>query len=154
MAHKSVLKDFAIVGTPLRGLVLRGPFSLCAYLGVPQQHWLADIDDLEFPCHWGVTFRQAGDGALWPAGWFWFGWDYGHAGDFIDVPDEIRVLEDLLPPEMRKMLNGGFLRKGKNWTVEEVEHDLVDAALSLNETLENARLAATQVGNRLKASTD
>jgi hypothetical protein len=65
-------------------LVMRGPFSLCAYLGIPQGHPLAgfNYEDIPLRVHGGLTFGKEGDGDWRPAGEYWYGWDYAHAGDF------------------------------------------------------------------------
>jgi len=67
----------------VRYLIMRGPNSLCCYLGVPKDHPLANrsYDDIPLDCHGGLTFSEKGDGEIRPEGWFWYGWDYGHAGD-------------------------------------------------------------------------
>lgn len=129
MTDPTILRDFLIAGTPLRGLIVRGPFSLCAYLGVPRDHWMARMEELDFPCHWGVTFSAEGEGGLRPLDWYWYGWDYGHAGDALELPPE---LEALMPAELRPS------QRGKRWTVDEVEHEVIDAALALHEQMQQA----------------
>ena len=67
----------------IRILILQGPMSLCAYLGVPGKHPIAnqDYDEIDIPCHGGLTFGQSGEkGTPWPEGFFWYGWDYAHDG--------------------------------------------------------------------------
>lgn len=70
----------------IRFIVMRGPASLCAYAGIPIKHPLAgkDYDDLPVEAHGGLTFSQKGKGGdgCWPKGYWWYGWDYAHAGDF------------------------------------------------------------------------
>jgi hypothetical protein len=97
-----------------RWLVLRGPASLCAYIGLPVDHPLvrasASYDDLPLDVHGGLTYSNEGDGKHHPAGWFWWGWDYAHAGD--------RCTYDL--------------ESGRNadehlWTIEEVTREAKDA---------------------------
>jgi hypothetical protein len=81
------LLDFEHAG--VRCLVIEGPVgALCAYVGVPADHPLAGksdtdpaLDDLSV--HGGLTFADEGDGRYRPAGWYWYGWDYAHAGDLI-----------------------------------------------------------------------
>ena len=67
----------------LRFIVMRGPPALCGYVGVPESHPLAghSYDDLPVEAHGGLTFGQKGDGR-WPEGYFWYGWDYAHSGDY------------------------------------------------------------------------
>ena len=64
----------------VRVLVLRGPFSLCAYIGIPEDHPFAgkDYDSVNLPVHGGLTFGAKGGFGCYPAGWWWYGWDYGH----------------------------------------------------------------------------
>lgn len=100
----------------VRFIIMRGPAALCAYVGVPSAHPAAGLDynDVPLRCHWGLTF--AGEGSTpekpnsWPAGWFWYGWDYGHCDDasFWDVK------ERSIAPS---------LSRGKQWTVKEVKDD-------------------------------
>jgi len=76
----------------VRFLILRGPSSVCAYIGVPKSHPLAgfEYDGVPLDCHGGLTFScEGGETGPWPAGWWWYGWDYGHAGDrstYDDLP--------------------------------------------------------------------
>ena len=76
----------------VRYLIMRGPCALCAYVGVPLDHPLAgkDYDSIPLDCHYGLTFAKEGaEDNYRPAGWFWYGWDYGHSGDraFYDLKD-------------------------------------------------------------------
>lgn len=70
----------------LRLIVLRGPCSLCAYVGIPAEHPLAghSYDDLPVQVHGGLTYARAAteSNSFLPEGMFWYGWDYGHSGDF------------------------------------------------------------------------
>lgn len=126
------LFDSLLPGTPFRGLILRG-ISFAAYVGVPTDHCLADMDSLKFKCHRGITFRGPGDG-IRPEGWYWYGWDYMHAGDAFDMPGL-----DLLPPEAQSLFLSGSFGKGRQWTLGEVEQDLIDAAVELMEQLSVAQ---------------
>ena len=67
-----------------RCLIMRGPCSLCAYIGVPNGHpfYGKDCSDLDIDCHGGLTFSAEAHGK-WPEGYWWFGWDYGHYGDAV-----------------------------------------------------------------------
>ena len=67
----------------IRCLVMRGPASLCAYLGIPLNHPLANFNynDIPLNVHGGLTFGAFGDNEYRPIGYFWYGWDYAHAGD-------------------------------------------------------------------------
>ena len=126
--------DHQLAGTPFRGLVLKGQSGYCAYIGVPESHWLADMEGFQFACHWGITFRGAGGDSIRPERWYWYGWDYQHAGDFLEFPEEL--LREA--PEIAALIDG--LNEGrKKWTQEEIEHDLIDAAVSLLEALSAAQ---------------
>jgi hypothetical protein len=98
----------------VRILVMRGPFHLCAYLGVPKDHPLAGFgyDDLPMQVHGGLTFGSEGK-KNWPEGWYWYGWDYGHSGDYCTYYDD-------------KLRTSAF-RDGKKWTVNEVIAEAKDA---------------------------
>jgi hypothetical protein len=71
---------------PLMGMVMCCNASLCAYVGFPLGHPIArahiDYDHLPIRVHGGLTFGQPGDGKHYPLGFFWYGWDYAHAGDY------------------------------------------------------------------------
>ena len=95
----------------VRLLVLRGPCSVNAYLGVPLSHPLAgfDYDDLPLDVHGGLTFSSEGGGnSGFPEGWFWYGWDYAHAGD-------------------RPMYDSSFRKRGKEWTPKMVYQEAKQA---------------------------
>lgn len=68
-----------------RCLVMRGPFSLCAYVGVPEGHKLYGVDYYkpDIQCHGGLTFSDKGGDKRYPSGWWFFGWDYAHFGDAV-----------------------------------------------------------------------
>lgn len=96
----------------VRYLIMRGPAALCAYVGVPADHPLAghSYDDLSLECHGGLTFGGEGGGkGSWPAGWYWYGWDYGHAGDksFYDLKEGMAWRAD-----------------DREWTVEDVQKEI------------------------------
>ena len=94
----------------LRFIVMRGPSTLCAYVGVPEGHPLAGFNYAALPsvdAHGGLTFSKMGGGG-WPAGYYWYGWDYGHSGDYPFYYDE----HPSLAPT-----------GGKKWLVEDVLED-------------------------------
>ena len=101
----------------LRVLIMRGPVALCCYVGVPLAHPLAghSYDDLSIECHGGLTYSNSG-GDRWPEGFWWYGWDYAHAGD--------RCVYAYREP----LLSRFPLRADeKEWTVEDVKKDIWDA---------------------------
>lgn len=137
------LVDRLLAGTPFRGLVIQGFRGYCAYIGVPRDHWLADMDGLVFNCYGEITFRGPGDGCVRPEGWYWYGWDYQHLCDKSEFPN---VKLDELPPELAGMLEAAFGNgNGKTWTLPEVEQDLIDAAISLLEVMDAAQAEANDV---------
>jgi hypothetical protein len=70
-------------------MIMRGPVSVNAYVGVRPGHPLYGLDynSLDVRCHGGLTYASEGTGEILPAGFWWFGWDYAHAGDkcFFDL---------------------------------------------------------------------
>ena len=77
----TILRDWFDEG--VRIVIMRGPASMNVYLGVPKDHPLAgfDYDSIPLNCHGGLTFSQEGDKFL-PKNYWWYGYDYAHAGDF------------------------------------------------------------------------
>ena len=97
----------------VRFIVMRGPCSLCAYVGIPSEHPLAgfDSDELTIDCHGGLTFAGEGDGENdkhRPKGFYWYGWDYGHLHDYVFFYDKEPNLAGL---------------DDKKWLVEDVIKD-------------------------------
>lgn len=133
--------DKMLVGTPFRALVIHGFAGYCAYIGVPQDHCLADMNSLQFDCHGEITFRGPGDGDLRPEGWYWYGWDYQQPGDKAAFP--VGIFDDL-PPDLASML-AREQGTGKEWTVAEIEQDLMDSAMGLWDVLNGASQVARAV---------
>lgn len=100
----------------VRYLIMRGGASLCAYVGVPADHPLAghSSEDVSLDCHGGLTWASEGEGdsAGRPTGWYWYGWDYAHAGD--------RSLYDVKHPDMPAIPGE------REWTVEDVQKEIWD----------------------------
>lgn len=70
----------------------------------------------ELPVHGGCTYtgpKTSGDGT-------WYGWDYGHGGDFVKPSSGLSEK----PP---------IFRYGKKWTVSEVMQDVIKAILFIEE---------------------
>lgn len=80
LASGTIVRDWVEDG--LRCIIMRGPASFNAYIGLPESHPLAgkDYDNIPVDCHGGLTFSQKGDGPF-PVGYWWYGWDYTHLGD-------------------------------------------------------------------------
>lgn len=79
----------------IRILIMRGPSSICAYLGVPEDHPLAgkEYDSVPLHCHGGLTFSGSPDStekdkSPYPKGWYWYGWDYAHYDDYSTYDDK------------------------------------------------------------------
>lgn len=83
-------------------LAARGPAgSWCGYVAVPRGHpyYHRDYDHCRVECHGGLTFcgqRLPGEG------WWWLGWDYAHAFDYMPalgavVADLMRERPEALP---------------------------------------------------------
>lgn len=91
----------------IRAIVMRGPGSYCAYLGVPSDHPLAGFhyDSIPLDCHGGLTFASEGQDHF-PEGFYWYGWDYNHAGD------RAALHYDTYIPS---------LETGKSWSLGEVK---------------------------------
>jgi len=92
-------------------IVMRGSSHLCAYLGIPKTHPLAnhDYNLLPIECHGGLTFGQMGDGKNWAKESYWYGWDYGHCDDYAFYYDD---------PSL-----GNIKGSGKKWLVKDVIED-------------------------------
>ena len=96
----------------LRFIIMRGPCSLCAYVGIPESHPLAghSYDDLPIECHGGLTFSQLGGKKEWPSGCWWYGWDYTHCDDYSTYYD-------------KPGFDSNLRSNGKKWTVKDVKSD-------------------------------
>lgn len=88
-----------------------GGRNFCTYIGIPVDHPLAGFSYEDLPsidCHGGLTYAQAGEGGKWrPEGYYWYGWDYAHAGDKTWYGDDT--------PK--------FDFDEKDWTLKEVKDD-------------------------------
>lgn len=137
--ERHIAHDFTDAQTGLRGLVLRGPLSWCGYVGAPTDHVLNGLEDLRFACHYGVNFAAMGDDDPLPAGHFWWGWDYAHAGD-------LAFFESTSDPEMDRLLDRamGGGRPRKDWTADEVRQHVAAALQELRGAIaDSASLAAS-----------
>lgn len=114
-----------------RVVVLRGGFSLCAYIGLPHNHPLAGkgYDDIKLNVHGGLTYASSSsESDLLPRerDLYWYGWDYGHYMDkpMYDLPtghplkihpkehgwapNEVTEQAIEAAKEMSTLVNGGF----------------------------------------------
>lgn len=117
----TILEDAYLNG--VRYIIVRGPVALCAYVGVPSGHPLANRDYNELPLsvHGGLTYAGEGDDKPWPKGYYWYGWDYGHYGDvtFYDLIPGFSPLHDGFSP-----LHD---RAATRWTFKQVKSEIWDA---------------------------
>lgn len=74
----------------IRCIIKRSHASLCAYIGVKSGHPLAnhDCEDIPLNVHGGLTYAGDGDGVFFPNGYYWYGWDFVHCGDYAFYYDE------------------------------------------------------------------
>jgi hypothetical protein len=88
-----------------------------AYLGVPHSHPLAGFsyDDINLDCHGGLTYAS-GESKVLPNDFYWYGWDYAHAGDYNYYGDEAW---------QKKFSKQEY---EKDWTFGEVEQEVKDVA--------------------------
>jgi hypothetical protein len=96
----------------VRFVIRRGLLSLCAYVGCLIDYPLANkhYDEIPLSVHGGLTFSCEGNGVYLPKGFYWYGWDYGHAGDKTFQDDMII-----------------FNKNGKEWCVNDVIFDSCSA---------------------------
>ena len=123
----------------------RGYTSFCAYVGVRADHALESLEELEFSCHWGITFRGNASAEMpLDAEWYWWGWDYAHAFDAFEFPPEtIAALEEHLEdhPGLTALLGAGERhgRNRKRWTLDEVFEDALDVVMDLKNALSHSK---------------
>jgi hypothetical protein len=74
-----------------RFAILRGRSALCAYLGIPLNHPLAwrKYKSIDVRVHGGLTYDAPGGDGYLPEGYYWYGWDHGHAGDKVCFAEEV-----------------------------------------------------------------
>lgn len=125
----------------VRFIVMKGPASLCAYAGIPIKHPLAghEYDDLPVEAHGGLTFSSKGDGEKWPKGYWWYGWDYAHVGDF-----SFYSLEYPLRTELNE----------KRWTVKEVIDDSWDTLYDFKKLIRLSEKIYNKSGGTLLTKKD
>ncbi len=126
----TVYEDFVEKG--IRCRILRGPGSLVAYLGIPPKHPLAgkNYDDVPLDVHGGLTFGDMGGEQEhrtdnWPAGYYWYGWDYSH---WMDKAFYYYEYPNIFDPVRHANEHG--------WTVEEVKLEVIEAAGQMRKLLD------------------
>lgn len=138
---------YDVIIESFRLIIMRGPAGWCSYIGVPFESPLAELpyeSDLVsgFECHGGLTFAAPGDD-LRPEGWYYFGWDYGHGGDWTVYSDEMRR-----DPTDRRNIGGSLSRAGRKWTFGEVKYDIEEGFLRMKEIERLAFQACVSVSMR------
>lgn len=113
-------------------LVIRGPYSYCAYICVPSKHPCAGYDDTYdidffYKMHGGLTcykevgfpFHEKYEGDSWnemgKTCWI-YGWDYGHAGDALFTDSFDNVLGNMINEE-----TSGY--QSKKYSLKEIIDD-------------------------------
>lgn len=137
------IRDVMDKETGIRILVSRGWLGFCCYLGVPAEHLLAGVEDLRITCPGGITFQEWGsEGTLWEPGWYWWGWDYQHAGDKLDLDGPLQELGPLgvellrLLKRTQRAIEGPTPREP---TVDQLLQDAQAAAKALQVQLTTAK---------------
>src|SRR6185312_12086640 len=89
----------------IRFVILKGGSSLCAYAGLPIEHPLSgfNYDDIPVRAHGGLTFCGSDNKHL-PTGFYFYGWDYAHSGDYCDYYDRPPLSEIFSHDEDKKWL--------------------------------------------------
>jgi hypothetical protein len=102
----------------------------CAYLGIDKEHPLAKsllssgepaYENFSLPVHGGLTYAEVGEGDARSEDLFWLGWDYAHAGDYI----ELDICKSLPPKEREK--HEEFWSSQRKWSTEEIVKEAEDA---------------------------
>jgi len=127
------------VSPRIRFIISRGYASLLAYIGIPLDHPMAgyDYEEMNIKPHWEFTHSDKGDGIYLPADYWWYGWDYGHGGDFLFI-DEGKPRGVSL-----KYMNPDWLKKNEKFFKKYLEKDsrkkwlLEDVIQDSRKTLEN-----------------
>ena len=124
---------------PVRGIVMRGPASLCGYVGVHKSHLFYGIEPSydEMPIisgHGGLTFADESESAIktFPRDYFWWGWDYAHYMDLTTFSVEYALKG--MPEFLTGM--GTNTEYGHAWTVEEVSKHVNEEIQKLEEAIQ------------------
>lgn len=124
----------------VRCLVMRGPSSWNAYIGIPKDHPLAGFgyEDIPISVHGGLTFARSGEGEPigWPEDRYWYGWDYGHAGDCCSYNHDPRITSDA-GRELCRLAE-------KHWTADDVKREISEALWEFNKLVKLAEKIAAK----------
>lgn len=112
----------------VRVVILRGPGSLCAYLGIPIDHPLAgtDYNDLNVSCNGGLTYGGGRSIDALSSDRYWYGWDHAHCSDlcFYQIQFSTTIPDGAKP-----------------WLVEDVEAEIWSAVYDLKKCMQVAEKA-------------
>ncbi len=134
----TIVRDWFDEG--IRILIMTGPASFNAYLGLPLDHPLAgfDYDSIHINAHGGLTFASKGDRYL-PSGYYWYGLDYTHLGDknFYTIKEETKHIFEKFPK----------LHENETaWTIEMIEKDLWSTIYDMKALMKLAERIAKKYG--------
>lgn len=145
--EEGVLWDFCDAESGLRVLVVRSFMNFCAYIGVTDARRSELPEDFRPECHRGITFSGfGGPDSFCPAGWYWWGWDYGSGFDVQRLPASahrsIEELLDVLPEQEREQLRAllpgrapSARYRSKDWTVDEIREEALDVLMATRQKL-------------------
>jgi len=113
--NSKIVKQWIESGIKVVILACKGS-HFTAYFGIPKDHPLAGFsyDDIPLSVHGGLTYSSS-DSDVLPSGYYFYGWDYAHAGD--------RTFFDNLPMDFLE----GMGISEHDWTLKEVEEEVRDA---------------------------
>lgn len=85
-----------------------------AYIGVPENSILANFDYEKMPLevHGGLTYSKKGNDEFLKSGFYWYGWDYAHSGDYAGYYEE---------------------SDDKRWTTKEIKDEVSDVSYQLSQ---------------------
>ena len=123
-------------------LMIRRGMAWCAYVGIPMKYRITkNYNDIDIECHGGLTFGEKGvDDSEYKKGYFWYGWDYGHFGDYVHYSVEMegkkfdkRTKDYKAVKTVFNEMNKSHKENGdKDWKLSEVVSDLFDVAEQFN----------------------
>lgn len=87
----------------------------CAYILIPPMHPLWGKSNIDLPVHGGVTYMSECIDLANSIKYWYIGWDYGHAGDYI----------------------GGVSVEGKKWHTSEIIKEVHDTCKYLKEVYDD-----------------
>ena len=140
--------------------VQRGGMGFCAYIGIPKGHVMHSLEEFHVNCHRGLTYQSWRNPFTGKhESTYWVGWDYSHAGDYIEmgepgflgVPDpeefEKKMMESWdLPEEVKSIFEEIWDNKNnKRFCLNDVVKDLIHAKEILHLKVEEAIAISTNL---------